>query len=779
MTTQEQPRSPPAAEDYNRWADYWRNDVGLNVIPWNKGEGRSNRVNWRDFQDKGVPQELHDQWKQNGMFKDGIARMPGICWHKKPFNPRLRWWDIDIDKQSSIDAICIRNGKQATIEDLSKIFIVEMHEDDPVRIHVGGYYESDESLPRLNPGDICELKCDGKHGITRCTNSLHYYKDGNGNIVENGNRYRIIGTLEPTINNEFIEQNILPKSKRYNGNGHAGGPGDVSNGGLNLDDKDIRRITEPLQPLYKEGYRNGIVLGISGVLCTGGICETSVNGVIEELAKNDSRDDLRHALKTVEDTFKNNRKVAGTRYLQEALFSATIDEKAGTYNRNLANEILGKIFAVIREVKDRGQSKQEKEDIIQWLRRNVMAEYTIHTTNDNKELYLYDEKSGVYQANQEWRIEAFCQSICHDAKSGELYEVIQQVKRRTYINRSKFDSDTSILNLKNGLLNIHTLDFTEHSRDHLSTVQLPLWYNPEAKCPNILRFLGQVLKPKDVFTALQFFGYCLYRTAKYEHATLCVGSGANGKGTFLRLLGNLLGKKNVSHVSLQEIGEDKFATAELYGKLANICADLGKTKVKDTGKFKMLVSGDRMSAQHKNKDRFEFDPYAKLIFSANEIPESDDRTYAYFRRWIMFSFENVFEGDADENMIDKLTTQNELSGLLNLTLRALKQLIKDNGFAYIDDIKTVTKTYTMNANSVSRFLEEKCEVTGRDENYILCTDLRNAYFNFCKEKNLHCKSDEMFGRELPDSVTRRRPRVKGNPEWHYFGIRLKPEPSSP
>ena len=51
-----------------------------------------------------------------------------------------------------------------------------------------------------------------------------------------------------------------------------------------------------------------------------------------------------------------------------------------------------------------------------------MAEYTIHTTNDNKELWLYNEKRGVYQANQEWRVEAFCQLICHNVKTGELYE---------------------------------------------------------------------------------------------------------------------------------------------------------------------------------------------------------------------------------------------------------------------------------------------------------------------------------------------------------------------
>jgi phage/plasmid-associated DNA primase len=81
-----------------------------------------------------------------------------------------------------------------------------------------------------------------------------------------------------------------------------------------------------------------------------------------------------------------------------------------------------------------------------------------------------------------------------------------------------FDSDFNVLNLQNGLLNIDTGELKEHSPDHLSLVQLPLSFDPKAKCPNILKFLGQVLHPQDVFTALQIIGYCLYRDSKYEKA---------------------------------------------------------------------------------------------------------------------------------------------------------------------------------------------------------------------------------------------------------------------
>ncbi len=184
---------------------------------------------------------------------------------------------------------------------------------------------------------------------------------------------------------------------------------------------------------------------------------------------------------------------------------------------------------------------------------------------------------------------------------------------------------------------------------------------------------------------------------------LCIGKGSNGKSTFLRIIDHLLGSKNISHISLQDLAGDRFASAGLYGKLANTFADLKSDKLVSTGNFKMLVSGDYIRAQKKFQNPFEFQNYAKLIFSANEIPQSEDRTYAYFRRWIILFFEKVYEGDDnDTELVYKLTTPEELSGLLNLALIALRQLIKDNQFVHADDIATIEREYNLNASTVER-----------------------------------------------------------------------------
>jgi P4 family phage/plasmid primase-like protien len=798
MATEQQPQ--PAPGDYNGWADFWRS-IGLNVIPWNKGiddkgVDRSKKVLWSEWQDKPIPLEKHEEWKRIGAFKDGIARIPGKCWHKNPFddNPKLRWWDADMDNQSSIDAICTRkDGKQTTIKELSKSFIVEIHDDDPTRIHIGGYYESDTPLPKLNSGDICELKCDGSHGVVRCTNSLHYHKDAHGKYVENGNRFKIIegGTLDPVNDKAFVD-NILSKSKAYGGgNGHAERNekvGDAKSqsrkyGELELEPDDIQGITEPIQPYYKDGQRNSIILGLSGILRREGICEISTSSVIEELARNDGisrENDIEKALKLVEETYKKDPKdVAGKKYfLVNILFPIT-------GSRQIAGDIFSKVFNVIRKVQDRGKDPKEKEEIIQWLRRSVMAEYNICTTNDNEELYVYDERRGVYLARQEWRLKAFCQSICHDIKTSVIDEVIEQVKRRTYVKRSRFDSDKNVINVRNGLLNIHTLEFREHSPDHLSTIQLPIKYDPNAKCPKILKFLKEVLKKEDIRVVLQLIGYCLYKTNRYEKAFIFYGQGSNGKSTLIHLMEHFLGftdtYRNVSHVSLHDLAKNRFKPAELFGKSANLFADLGNKKISSEhwGIIKMLISGDSMSVERKGKHPFEFTPFSKLVFSCNEIPELPDNTYATWRRLILLEFENVFEENRDTNLINKITTEEEMSGLLNVALQNLRQLIRENEFAYTKDIETVRRAYDLNSNTMTMFVQERIEIAG-PEDFETCINVYGAYLDLCVKEGRRCKTDAELGTYLKMALAgkwggKSRKRINKIEQNVYYGIKLRPK----
>jgi P4 family phage/plasmid primase-like protien len=521
-----------------------------------------------------------------------------------------------------------------------------------------------------------------------------------------------------------------------------------------LEDAEIQVISNAICPYYLKGRRHMIVFGLSGLFHRFNISKDSAIAVIETLAKEDTEQDRKKAVSTVEETYQMDPKlVAGSRYLLDALDRVTGDQ-------GIAKDIFDKIFRIIGT----------RHKPIQWLTQEIMKEYTFKTIRESGKIYYHSE--GQYIPGGERIIQEYCQLLYPTVTTHEVQEVVNQINRRTGVDQ--FDTDPGILNLQNGLLNLNTGEFREHSADHLSLVQLPINYDPNAKCPKILRFLGQVLKPKDIFTALQLFGYTIYKTSKYEKAVMCVGKGDNGKTTFLKLFECFLGLKNVSHASLQELNGDKFAIADLHGKLANICADLKSEKLTNTGVFKMLVSGDVIRAQKKHGQPFDFSNYAKLIYSTNQIPQSDDITYAYFKRWIILIFDRVFMGEErDTNLVEKLTTDGEISGLLNLALIALRQLVRDNGFIYSDDIHTVEREYNLNANTVERFVTEKCAMDTSDrESFGICKDVYHAYVLHCKEHKITPLSDNSFGTELAQRhIKKERKMVNGYREYCYIGIK--------
>ena len=533
----------------------------------------------------------------------------------------------------------------------------------------------------------------------------------------------------------------------------------------NLTDTEIQDIYESLRPYYHAGSRHEIIFSLCGICRKNNVTEESTHKLVERLASDDEEKKSRFMV--LDQTFKKGRiGVSGSQRFLEVLGHTTGDAAMG-------KEIFQKIFRIIAS---KMYDHDKEIDDILLLTNQIMNENVFKTFKDTGEIYCYDTNRGVFIQGGEWLIEEQCETLCPQIRTYKVQEVLNHIKRRTGIERFMFDSDFNVLNLQNGLLNIDTGELKEHSPDHLSLVQLPLSFDPKAKCPNILKFLVQVLHPQDVFTALQIIGYCLYRDSKYEKAVMLYGPGSNGKGVFIKLIEAFVGSENTSHVPLQDLDKDRFAAADLYGKKVNTFADLKYEKLANTGMFKTLVSGDTIRAQRKYGHPFSFRNYAKLIFSANKIPDSDDKSHAYYRRWLILAFEEVFEEKEkkDTKLIDKMTTPEELSGLLNLALVALKQLHKDGGFKDVS-VEKIRKAYDENSNTVKAFLYDRCAIDLTAPEYCtLVTNVYNEYVNFCEEKHQRPLEINVFGRKLAEEgIEKERMRYHGEREYCYVGITLR------
>jgi len=238
------------------------------------------------------------------------------------------------------------------------------------------------------------------------------------------------------------------------------------------------------------------------------------------------------------------------------------------------------------------------------------------------------------------------------------------------------------LNCRNGLVDLVTGVLHPHTPDVLTTVQLPVDWDTGAVCPAFERFCRQVF-PGDAVDAgvpLEVVALCVIPFLGVEKALLLLGIGENGKSIFLDVMRRLVGDENCSDVALQQIGDNRFATADLRGRLLNISTDLPSRRLEDTGSFKAIVSGEMIRAERKGQPAFRFTPYCRLLFSANNLPESADTSYGYVRRWHILPFDRQFDvGDPDRLprrvLMEMLSTPAELSGILVAALPAMRRFL--------------------------------------------------------------------------------------------------------
>lgn len=333
-----------------------------------------------------------------------------------------------------------------------------------------------------------------------------------------------------------------------------------------------------------------------------------------------------------------------------------------------------------------------------------------------------------------------------------------------------FNRNPYLVNVRNGLLDIRDMSFKEHTPSYLSTVQLNVEYNPQVDCPQFKKFLNEVLDCKLIPLVQEIVGYLLTTNTASQKAFVFWGPARTGKSTLLWVVEYLLlGKKNVSNIPWQEIG-DKFKTAELLGKLANVFSDLPSKSIDDTGIFKVVTGEDYLMAENKNKNPFKFKPFARLVFSCNELPRNYvDRTEGFYRRLIIVPFSRQIEKSKIDKSL-KYKFQREKEGILNWALEGLKRLYENN-FEFSENELTdgVKKEYKRENNNVISFVEECCEI----DSLFSCSriEIYEAYKEFCVEAGLKTLSQIKFNKELEGNFNITRSRSGKLRSWN--GVRIK------
>lgn len=377
------------------------------------------------------------------------------------------------------------------------------------------------------------------------------------------------------------------------------------------------------------------------------------------------------------------------------------------------------------------------------LLHDKFAEYLKHEENIikiNGILHIY--KDGIYTFDQVEIEKAMIKHI-PILKRSQRNEILYYLE---LIAEEKEVSEVDYVVLENGLFNIKTEKLIDFIPDYIAKNKIPVNYNYGIYHEPMDKTLNKIAcNDKQLRMLLEeMIGYTLLRRNELGKCFILVGQGSNGKSTLLDVIKHFLGDDNISSIALEELGQ-RFKTAELYGKLANIGDDISSRYMEDNAIFKKLVTGETVNTERKGKDPFDFNNYSKLIFSANELPRINDTSDGLMRRLVIVPFNARFskdDPDFDPFIKDKLLTDEAMEYLLNISLEGLKRVIKNNGFTEVDSVAAEVKEYEKRNNPVVAFLEEN-EIDGEtvEETYL-------KYSTWCIENGLRALSKNMYGREV-------------------------------
>lgn len=410
----------------------------------------------------------------------------------------------------------------------------------------------------------------------------------------------------------------------------------------------------------------------------------------------------------------------------------------------------------------------------------ILAEYikdSHHIFHAASSWFFYE--NGVYH---EWSWEKACGfakslTIPRFIKTGDLHDAVTQLMYLVLKSPNDLNPDPWTINLQDGLFDFERGLLEEHDPDYLSTVQLGTEHAGGMDCPKWEKFIQESVAPENVLLAQQIMGYMLVPITCAQKAFILYGPPASGKSTFLYILQKLLGDSNVSHIELQGLS-DRFKTAELFGKLANIFADLPSRPIENPSVFKALVGEDYLTVEKKHAQPFSFQNKARLIFSANELPRSpEDRSDAFYRRLVILPFPNKrpieqWNTDLKEELLE------ELPGILLWALNGLADLrIKEFRFDVTASTEGALEEYKRDNSNVRLFVEN-CLLPG--EQYTTSrNEIFESYKTFCQDANLRAVSQPIFVREveeiLPELKQARHPVTK---RMVWIGVALLSEGKS-
>jgi putative DNA primase/helicase len=390
--------------------------------------------------------------------------------------------------------------------------------------------------------------------------------------------------------------------------------------------------------------------------------------------------------------------------------------------------------------------KQEYSVLVIDIFKRIVLYKNLDLKVYHKVIFFYNAK--YWQQITHERFTSFLSNVADKmGLSGLLYkhhsfgsDLIKQFTHNNFVQSINDNNRTSI-NLKNGtfkfLKGIGKL-YPHNKTDNLHYV-LPFEYLPDATCPLFESYLKYCLPDEEKRMVLQeFLGYIFTPNdiCNLEKCLLLYGEGSNGKSVLYRVINAILGKENIASYSITQLTDKtkgEYYLVNLQDKLLNYCSDT-KGAFDDTGVFKQIVSGERVTGRHPAGRPIEFVNNTKFIFNVNSLPTTSENVHGFYRRFEIIDFDVTIEEDKKDRQLASKIIDNELPGVFNWILAGLERLLKNKHLTVCKANNRALERFKTKSNHVLDFLtNEGFEVVNNIENGQVFNELYQHYQSWVSE----------------------------------------------
>lgn len=366
-------------------------------------------------------------------------------------------------------------------------------------------------------------------------------------------------------------------------------------------------------------------------------------------------------------------------------------------------------------------------EIVQMILNRLEEDGFIIRYDQSKQNFYYCNQSlGPWREDTEGMIEGKVWGYLQDPTSGDpkwgtrnkLLEAMDalelELRMKGFSKGQMFDLNKNSKNLlkyivvDGKLLDWQTGEMIPWDTGYYSTINFAVNFDPQAKCPNWEKYMAEWLPDESLRNLLQeFMGSALLpEPAPAEKFIILTGSGSNGKSMFLKGMQNIFEEYAVA-LTPQRLSE-RFGTSSLYGALVNICSEIEGDggKIKNTAQLKSIVSGEPLTAEYKGKDAFKFKPVTNLIFSANQVPRSLDKSDGWYRRQIIVPFDQKFHASQAAGSKMERHMVEEIPGIFNWLLEGLRRVKQRGYFIITDKLQEVQDEFRASSDPLQGFIKD-------------------------------------------------------------------------